>query len=162
MSDLLINKLYSPKQLHQIKAKKASSKSQYNTLKSYNNQVYTGMAIGDSHHWNYNDGKWFETKTAPDRWTFSFNSIKTRAHAAPLNSGANIQTKYHWYVMADQIATKLDCNSYMTQMKGVKFKIGHKRPHWKTFSYNYPEQQSYKERLINMLEYILKKLKESR
>ena len=45
-------------------------------------------------------------------------------------------------------------------MKGVKFKIGHKRPHWKSFSYAYPEQISYKERVINILEQILKKLKE--
>ncbi|MFX1275071.1 MAG: hypothetical protein ACFFAT_08515, partial [Promethearchaeota archaeon] len=75
--------------------------------------------------------------------------------------GANIGTKYHWYIIADQIATKLDSNSYMTQMKGIKFKIGHKRPHWKTFSYNYPEQQSYKERLISTLEYVLEQLKET-
>ncbi len=47
----------------------------------------------------------------------------------------------------------------MTSMKGVKFKIGHKRPYWKTFSYNYPEQLSYKERVIKILEEILLELK---
>jgi len=60
----------------------------------------------------------------------------------------------------NELAKKIDNNSYMTSMKGVKFKIGHKRPHWKSFSYDYPEQISYKERVINILEQILKKLKE--
>lgn len=132
----------------------------FDELKEYNGKIYTGMSIGGSHHWNYKDGEWIETKRAPDRWSFKFDSLKTRTHSAPVNSGANVNTKYHWYIIADQIATKLDANSYMTSMKGVKFKIGHKRPHWKAFSYNYPKQKSYKKRLIEILENILNKLKE--
>lgn len=132
----------------------------FDSLKDYKGKTYTGMKIGKSHLWNYTDGKWFETKTAPDRWKIKFDSIKTRTHQAPVNSGAKVQTKYHWYIIADQIATKLDANSYMTSMSGVKFKIGHKRPKWKTFSYNYPEQLSYKQHVIKILEHILKKLKE--
>ena len=131
----------------------------YDELKTHKNKIYTGMKIGGSHSWNYHNGKWNETKLAPDRWTFNFNSLKTRTYAAPNNSGASIQTKYHWYIIADQIATKIDSNSYMTSMKGVKFKVGHKRPHWKTFSYNYPEQDSYKERVIKILEKVLEDLK---
>ncbi len=138
-----------------------SNKSdQFNILKKFEDQIYTGMKIGGSHNWLYNNGKWIETKKAPDRWTINFDCVKTRTHSAPINSGANVGTKYHWYIIADQIATKIDSNSYMTSMKGVKFKIGHKRPNWKTFSYNYPEQASYKERVIEILEHILKKLKE--
>ena len=132
----------------------------FNTLKKFNDQVYTGMKVGGSHHWKYNNGDWYETKQAPDRWTINFKSLKSRTHLAPEKSGANVGTVYHWYIIADQLATKLDDNSYMTSMNGVKFKIGHKRPNWKMFSYNYPEQQSYKERVIETLEYILKKLKE--
>ncbi len=131
----------------------------YDSLKKYNNQVYTGMKIGGSHKWIYNDGKWTETKTAPTKWTINFNSVKTRINPAPSNSGANIGTKFHWYIIADQIATKLNKDSYMTQMKGIKYKVGHKRPHWRTFSYNYPEQNSYKERVIKILEDTLNKLK---
>lgn len=131
----------------------------YDALKTYENKTYTGMRIGGSHFWNYNNGRWNETKMAPDRWTFNFNSVKTRTHVAPNNSGASIQTKYHWYIIADQIATKIDSNSYTTSMKGVKFKVGHKRPHWRTFSYNYPEQESYKERIIKILENALDGLK---
>ncbi len=131
----------------------------YNSLKKYNDKIYTGMKIGHSHKWHYTNGKWYETKKKPDKWTFQFNSLKTRIKTAPSNTGASTNTKYHWYIIADQIATKIDENSYMTSMKGIKFKIGHKRPYWKTFSYNYPEQLSYKERVIEILEKLLDDLK---
>lgn len=131
----------------------------YDSLKTYNKKIYSGMKIGNSHHWNYKNGKWYETKKTPNRWDFKFNCIKTRINPAPINTGAAIKTKFHWYIIADQIATKINNNSYMTSMNGVKFKLGHKRPHWKTFSYNYPNQTPYKERIINILEDIINKLK---
>ena len=131
----------------------------YNNYKIYDKKVYTGMRVGGSHNWNYNNGKWFETKKAPDKWIFSFDSLKTRINPAPKNTGANNKTKFHWYIIADQIATKIDENSYMTSMKGVKFKIGHKRPYWRAFSYDYPNQIPYKERIIHALEETLKELK---
>lgn len=131
----------------------------YDTFKIHDKKIYTGMKVGSSHSWNYNNGKWLETKKAPDKWTFTFDSLKTRITPAPKNTGATRKTKFHWYIIADQIATKIDENSYMTSMKGVKFKIGHKRPYWRTFSYDYPNQLSHKERVINILEAILKELK---
>lgn len=131
----------------------------YNKLKTYNNKTYTGMKVGNSHYWNYRNAQWHETKEAPDMWSFIFNSMKTRFKSAPSNSGAAIKTKYHWYIIADQIATKINNNSYMTSMKGIKFKVGHKRPYWKTFSYNYPEQTGYKERIIKILSDTLDKMK---
>ncbi|MFW9987674.1 MAG: hypothetical protein ACFFC3_03380 [Candidatus Odinarchaeota archaeon] len=131
----------------------------YDSLKTYKNKKYSGMRVGGSHYWNYNNGKWHETKEAPDKWSFKFNSIKTRVNPAPTNSGAKINTKFHWYIIADQIATKIDNNSYMTSMNGIKFKIGHKRPYWKTFSYMYPEQVPYKQRIIKILEETLANLK---
>jgi len=134
----------------------------YNSLKSYNNKVYTGMKIGGAHQWNYNNGKWVETKISPEEWNIKFTSVKTRMVSAPTNTGASIGTKFHWYIIADQIATKMDSNSYNTVMKGVKFKVGHKRPHWRTFSYNYPEQMSYKERIISLLENYIEKLKDNK
>ena len=117
------------------------------------------MKIGNSHSWNYNNGKWFETKITPEKWNFTFNSVKTRHNLAPTNSGASIGTKYHWYIIADQIATKIDPNSYETEMKGIKLKVGHKRPYWRKFSYNYPDQTCYKERIIEILENRIMELK---
>ncbi|MFW9998598.1 MAG: hypothetical protein ACFE9Q_01675 [Candidatus Hodarchaeota archaeon] len=131
----------------------------YNSFKKFNNKIYTGMRIGNSHHWNYTNGKWYETKKEPDKWNFTFESLKTRINPAPINSGADINTQFHWYIIADQIATKIDNNSYMTSMNGIKFKIGHKRPYWRTFSYNYPNQIGYKEKVIEILERILFELK---
>ncbi|MBN2157062.1 MAG: hypothetical protein JW776_13545 [Candidatus Lokiarchaeota archaeon] len=63
--------------------------------------------------------------------------------------------------MSDQIATKTALNHYDTQMNGLKFKIGHKRPKWKSFSYKYPERVPYKEKIIQILEEVLNRLKSS-
>lgn len=131
----------------------------YDTLKIHDKKIYTGMKVGSSHSWIYNNGKWFETKITPDKWTLSFDSLKTRTTPAPKKTGAIRKTKFHWYIIADQIATKINENSYMTSMKGIKYKIGHKRPDWRTFSYNYPNQITYKEHIIQILEDTLKELK---
>ena len=137
-------------------------KKDYDKLKRYKGNVYTGMRVGGTHYWNYNNGKWYEVKLSPEKWNITFNSLKKRYHNAPINSGASIGTKYHWYIIADQVAEKLDSDSYMTTMKGFKYKIGHQRPNWKHFSYEYPEQDSYKQKVIEILENTLKQLKEER
>lgn len=117
------------------------------------------MKVGGTHKWNYDNGKWVETKLSPDKWKFKFDSVKTRVHQAPYNTGAEKNTKFHWYIIADQIATKLDKDSYMTNMNGLKFKIGHKRPHWNAFTYDYPQQESYTQKVIKILESTLSSLK---
>lgn len=126
--------------------------NQYDELKRFNGKVYTGMLIGASHNWIYPNGKWFETKVSPDKWKFSFESTKLRDHPAGKNTGAAEGTIYHWYILADQKAVKLDNDSYQTSMTGLKFKLGHKRPYWKKFSYDYAEQMSYRERMVQILE----------
>lgn len=132
----------------------------YDDLKTTDQgQFYSGMRIGGTHQWHYQDGIWREVKETPDRWGFHFDSVKRRHHAAPTNTGAQVQTKYHWYIIADQVATKLDNNSYFTEMQGVKYKIGHQRPHWQAFSYEYPGQVGYRERIIAILEQALRQLK---
>ncbi len=153
-----ITKFINSSQIEERKSNKSAIK-QYDRLKRYGNRTYTGMKVGGKHYWNYNKGKWFEIKKSPDLWKFTFSSVKNRHNPAPVNSGAATGTKYHWYIIADQIAEKLNANSYNTLMKGIKFKVGHKRPHWKSFSYQYPEQKDYKERLIEILENVLKQLK---
>ncbi|MHA1727854.1 MAG: hypothetical protein ACTSWY_03900, partial [Promethearchaeota archaeon] len=122
---------------------------------------YSGMRIGSGHNWDYNNGKWVETKRAPDKWEIKFDCVKTRHHNAPENSGCEVGSKFHWLILADQTATKLDSNSYNTTMRGMKFKMGHKRPYWRKWNYEYKEQISYKERIIEYLEDTVKKLKKS-
>jgi len=46
---------------------------------------------------------------------------------APDGSGAPTGTEYHWYILAHQNVRKLDANEYITSMKGVKYKLAHRR-----------------------------------
>ena len=112
-----------------VKAENNTEKFQkdYNAFKEFHGQKYTGMKIGRSHKWNYDKGVWKETKVTPDLWEFHFSVTKRRAGHAPEGSGAPVGTDYHWYILADQNVEKLDANSYSTDMKGLKFKIAHKR-----------------------------------
>jgi hypothetical protein len=118
------------------------------------------MLIGGSHSWVYDNGRWNEKKIAPDKWEFDFDCVKQRNKLSGDNTGAAKGTTYHWYIVADQKATKLNNDSYETKMSGVKFKIGHKRPHWRNFSYDYEEQESYTEKVMKVLEEALLTLKE--
>jgi hypothetical protein len=99
----------------------------YNQYKEYHGQQYTGMKIGRHHKWYYDKGEWKEQKLTPEKWGISFAVTKRRAGKAPEGSGVPVGTEYHWYILADQEATKLDANSYATKMTGFKFKLAHKR-----------------------------------
>ena len=133
----------------------------YNRMKTdlATGSKYTGARIGFVHNWQYPDGVWKEKKETPDKWAFSFSCTKRRKVTAPTNSGASEGTKYHWLILADQQAEKLDNDQYKTLMVGTKFKMGHKRPNWRGFSYIYPEQKSYRQSLIEKLETVVEQLK---
>lgn len=130
----------------------------FDDMKSFNGQRYTGMPVGLSHHWNYPNGEWEETKVSPDVWKIKFTSLKSRKTPAPEGSGAPLKTSYHWYIMADQCVTKTTKDDYQTAMEGLKFKIGHKRPYWKNWSYGYEGQPTYRQRLIGILQSALQQL----
>lgn len=127
----------------------------FDDLKRYDGVLYSGMPVGSSHHWHYPNGTWKEEKISPDRWRFDYRSVKTRNREAPLGSGAGEGSRYHWFIVADQRSVKLDKDSYETHMKGYKFKIGHMRPYWKKWSYEYPEQDPYDVKVRNALRTIL-------
>ena len=133
----------------------------YDDVKEFEGETYSGMAVGGEHTWLYPNGLWKETKVAPDRWDFTFNSIKERERSAPPGSGVPVGTQYHWYLLADQRVRKIDADSYTTFMSGVKYKLAHKRPHWRKWSSEYPEQTSETEKLIDILEGTLARLRES-
>jgi hypothetical protein len=104
-----------------------AARSSYDQVKEFGGKRYTGMRVGRSHRWKYDAGDWKERKVTPDRWEFSYAVVKRRAGRAPEGSGAPVGTAYHWYIVADQIVTKLDANSYMTEMTGHKLKVTHRR-----------------------------------
>jgi hypothetical protein len=60
--------------------------------------------------------------------------VKRRKGRAPEGSGAPVGTAYDWYIVAHQIVTKLDANSYTTEMAGVKYKVAHRRADKTTWS----------------------------
>jgi len=99
----------------------------YNEFKEYEGQRYTGMKIGRSHKWYYDQGEWKETKITPDLWQVSYAVAKRRAGRAPEGSGVPVGTEYHWYFLAHQNVAKQSANDYTTSLTGLKFKIAHKR-----------------------------------
>ncbi len=110
----------------------------YDDLKRHGGRVYTGMSVGGRHVWEYKDGLWDERKVAPDRWDFTFSCVKRRARSAPEGSGVPPGSRYHWFILAHQMVRKLDADAYETFMQGVKYKVAHKRPHWRNWSSEYP------------------------
>ena len=99
----------------------------YDEFKEHEGQRYTGMKIGRSHKWYYDQGEWKETKITPDLWQISYAVTKRRAGRAPEGSGVPVGTEYHWYVLAHQNVAKETANDYTTSLAGLKFKIAHKR-----------------------------------
>jgi hypothetical protein len=104
-----------------------TTRSTYDQIKEFKGKRYTGMRVGRSHKWRYDAGEWSERKVTPDRWEFRYAVVKRRAGRAPEGSGAPVGTAHHWYIVADQVVTKLDANSYMTEMVGHKLKVAHRR-----------------------------------
>src|SRR3954464_10872042 len=112
--------------------KKAPTKNRdisesYNRYKFFQGKQYTGMAIGRSHKWYYDQGIWLDKKITPDKWLINFEVTKRRAGKAPEGSGVPVGTEYHWYILAHQMVKKLDANSYSTKLNGLKYKLAHKR-----------------------------------
>ena len=132
----------------------------FDDTKTFQGKVYSGMSIGNTHLWEYPHGLWQEQKVAPDRWVFSFRSEKKRARKAPEGSGALPGTEYHWFILAHQKVRKLDQDTYETFMEGVKYKVAHKRPSWRHWSTEYPDNEPEREILIRILEAYLADLKE--
>lgn len=132
----------------------------YDDLKEFQGRPYSGMSVGGEHEWIYPNGRWRERKVAPDRWEFTFSSRKERERRAPEGSGVPTGTQFHWYLLAHQRVRKIDKDSYTTFMEGLKCKVAHKRPHWRKWSDEYPDQVPERERLIRILEEELASLRE--
>jgi hypothetical protein len=124
----------------------------YNEFKDYEGQRYTGMKIGRSHKWYYDQGEWKETKITPDLWQIGYAVTKRRAGRAPEGSGVPVGTEYHWYVLAHQNVAKQTANDYTTSLTGLKFKIAHKRAGSETWS---ATPRTQRKRMITFLRSVL-------
>ena len=135
--------------------KKDISKT-YEEYKKFEGRQYTGMKVGRSHKWYYDNGEWKEKKVTPDKWEFTYAVSKKRAGQAPEGSGVPVGTEYHWYILAHQNVRKLDANSYTTSMTGLKYKLAHKRAEKEKWNIS---DNTQRKRLIQMLEELTGELK---
>ena len=120
----------------------------YNQFKEFEGRRYTGMKIGRSHKWYYDKGEWKEKKITPDEWEINYAVKKRRAGKAPEGSGAPVGTAYRWYILAHQIVTKLDANSYTTELAGLKYKLAHRRADKTSWS---ASENAQRKRLVEIL-----------
>jgi hypothetical protein len=139
-----------------IKELKRDIAATYNKYKKFEGQQYTGMTIGRSHSWHYDQGDWKEKKVAPDKWEFTYAVTKRRRGHAPEGSGVPVGTEYHWYILAHQVVRKLNANDYSTSMTGLKYKLAHKRFDHENWSAG---DEGQRKRLIAILEEYLGQLK---
>lgn len=116
-----------PKTSRNSKVIKSEASVSYDEFKEYEGQRYTGMKVGRSHKWYYDQGEWKEKKITPDLWQFSYAVTKRRAGRAPEGSGVPVGTEYHWYILGHQNVHKLNANDYTTSLTGLKFKIAYKK-----------------------------------
>jgi hypothetical protein len=129
----------------------------YDEFKEYEGKKYTGMKVGRSHKWYFDQGVWKETKITPDLWQISYAVTKRRAGRAPEGSGVPVGTEYHWYIIAHQNVKKLNANDYTTSMAGLKFKVAHKRADSEKWSAT-PKTQ--RKRLIAFIREVIADLEE--
>jgi hypothetical protein len=137
-------------------ATKARAGKQYDRYKHHGEQQYTGMKVGGTHKWYYDQGEWRERKVTPDDWKIFYKTIKRRAGKAPDEAGVPVGTEYNWLVIAHQRVDKLDANSYMTCLEGRKFKVAHKRAGKDAWNVS---EKSQRKRVIAYLEQLLEELK---
>lgn len=147
----------SSKAKNNAEKKKDELSKSYNEFKEFQGKKYTGMKIGRSHHWDYEQGDWKEKKQTPDLWVFNYNVTKHRRGKAPEGSGVPIGTEYHWYILAHQNVRKLDANTYSTAMSGYKYKLAHKRAEKENWSTTYSGQRK---RLIKLFQSIIHQLEQ--
>ena len=131
----------------------------YDDLKEFEGETYSGMAVGGEHVWIYPNGLWRETKLSPNRWEFTFTSLKERERSAPMGSGVPPGTRYHWYILAHQRVRKVDADTYHTLMEGIKIKLAHRRPYWTKWSDEYPGNVRAEETVRAVLEETLERLR---
>ena len=64
-------------------ATRSKSGKQYDRYKRHDGEQYTGMKVGGTHKWNYDQGEWRERKVTPDDWKIYYKTVKRRVGKAP-------------------------------------------------------------------------------
>lgn len=135
------------------------SRMAYDDVKTHEGRRYSGMRVGGRHDWDYDAGRWQETKLAPDEWDVAFRATKRRRWAAPPGSGAPPGTMFHWLVVGHQRVRKVDANTYETFLEGAKWKLAHRKPGWRKWSSEYRGQPTARAKMIAVLDATLERLR---
>lgn len=135
-----------------------NNEKKYNKFKEHKGKRYSGMKIGGTHKWYYDQGVWKERKKTPEEWDIFYQTPKRRAGRAPEKSGAPVGTGYNWLIVAHQRVDKLDANTYMTYLEGKKFKVSHLRA--EKGKWNVTEKTQRK-KVVEFLEKVISDIKES-
>jgi hypothetical protein len=151
----LTTKVAAKKETPKPKAQQKDIAASYNRFKEFQGKQYTGMQIGRSHKWYYDKGEWKETKLTPDEWQIHYAVTKRRAGKAPEGSGVPVGTEYNWYILAHQNVRKLNANDYSTELKGIKYKLAHKRADKNTWS---ASDKAQRKRLIKLFQGMIHQL----
>lgn len=130
--------------------------NKYNKFKEYKGKRYSGMKIGGTHKWYYDQGEWKERKKTPEEWDIFYQTTKRRAGKAPKGSGAPVGTGYNWLIVAHQRVDKLDANSYMTYLDGKKFKVAHLRASKGKWNI---QEKTQRKKVIEFLEKVIEDIK---
>lgn len=139
-------------------AAKPGKARNYDRYKEHKGAQYSGMKVGASHKWYYDQGEWRERKLTPEEWNIYYQTTKRRAGKAPAESGVPVGTEYNWLIVAHQRVDKLDANSYMTCMEGKKFKVAHKRVGKDAWNVS---EKAQRKKVIAYLEQIIEELREA-
>jgi hypothetical protein len=142
------------------KSKEAATPGQaagYDAFKTFEGKQYTGMKVGRSHKWYYDQGEWKEKKITPDKWEITYSVTKRRAGKAPEGSGVPVGTGYHWFILAHQFVHKLNADDYSTGMVGIKLKLAHRRADHAKWNIS---EGTKRKHLIRMLKDFIKELEE--
>ena len=132
----------------------------YADPKEHGGKTYHGMKVGGTHRWTYPDGEWSERKVMPNRWDIQFTSLKRRQRNAPVGSGAEVGSGYHWLIVAHQWVDKLDANTYATHLEGEKHLIAFKKPGWRGWNTQFRGKNQAKEKTIKALEEAIVRLRQ--
>lgn len=136
----------------------ADEDKKFDKLKEYKGKRYSGMKIGGTHKWYYEEGEWKERKKTPEEWDIFYQTRKNRAGKAPEGSGAPVGTGYNWLIVAHQRVDKLDANSYMTSLEGKKFKVAHLRANKGKWNV---KEKTQRKKVIEFLEKVISDIKEA-
>ena len=84
--------------------------------------------------WDFLNAKWKDHRLDARDHTFILKARFEKAKDAYPSLTGEVGIEFHWFVFGDQIARKVDRDSFETLMTGTRCLLGYKKPSWRQFS----------------------------